>query len=39
VYSLLGDSEQYQYLIANKSAILKGEKSLNWMSLFIDEVK
>lgn len=29
VYSQLGDSEQYQYLIANKSAILKGEKSLN----------
>jgi hypothetical protein len=39
VYTLLGDSAQYNYLVGNKSAILSGEKSLNWMSLFIDEVK
>jgi hypothetical protein len=29
VYTLLGDSAQYNYLVGNKSAILSGEKSLN----------
>jgi len=29
VYTLLGDSVQYKYLIGNKSAILSGEKNLN----------
>ena len=29
VFSQMGDSEQYNYLISNRSAILKGEKSLN----------
>ena len=29
VFTQMGDSEQYNYLVTNRSAILKGEKSLN----------
>lgn len=30
VFTHLGEPAQYNYLLANKSGIMKGEKSLNW---------